>query len=178
MFSNRYVISLVLLPLIVSAFCSAETPFRFPEGKEGKGQLKYINDLPVAYVEGTPEEIGKQLGRLVVKPGARLLDYPKDYLRKQDRAASWPQIIAIGKGMLPNFPKDHLQELEATVKVTGLDRDLFVAANTMFDMQKPIGCSALMIEPARSATGGPLFGLNLDFPTLGYLHEYSLVTVC
>ena len=29
----------------------------------------------------------------------------------------------------------------------------------------------------RSATGGVLFGRNLDYPSLGYLHEYTLVTV-
>src|SRR5205085_6318195 len=29
----------------------------------------------------------------------------------------------------------------------------------------------------RSATGQPLFGRNLDYPTLGFLHEYTLVTV-
>src|SRR5262249_6700861 len=37
--------------------------------------------------------------------------------------------------------------------------------------------SAQLAEPARSATGGPLFGRNLDYPSLGYADKYSLVTV-
>jgi isopenicillin-N N-acyltransferase-like protein len=174
----RFVIVLSLLSLVLPLLIRAEGPFRYAEGKRDKGELKHLNGLPVLYVEGDPEEIGTQLGLLAVKPAARLLDYPKDYLRKHDRAAAWPQLVAAGKGMLPNFPREHLRELEATVKATGLDRDLFVAANTMFDMQKPIGCSVLMLEAGRSATGGPLFGRNLDFPTLGYLQEYTLVIVC
>ena len=48
----------------------------------------------------------------------------------------------------------------------------------MFDVKKIGGCSTLIVEPARSTTGGPLFGRNLDFPTLGILEKYSLVTVC
>jgi predicted choloylglycine hydrolase len=47
----------------------------------------------------------------------------------------------------------------------------------MFDIRKAIGCSALIVEGVRSETGQPLFGRNLDFPTSGYLQEYSLVTV-
>src|SRR5207302_11252313 len=39
-------------------------PFRFPEGKYGKGELKYINDLPVVTLAGTPEEIGEQMRML------------------------------------------------------------------------------------------------------------------
>jgi isopenicillin-N N-acyltransferase like protein len=59
---------------------------------------------------------------------------------------------------------------------------LLVAGNTMFDMKNDIGgalfgCSAMIVEPGRSATGRPLFGRNLDYPTLGYVQEYSLVTV-
>ena len=38
-------------------------------------------------------------------------------------------------------------------------------------------CSALMVDAGRSETGGPLLGRNLDYPSLGYIHEYSLVTV-
>src|SRR5262249_50702446 len=90
---------------------------------------------------------------------------------------AWPLLVNMGKGLLPHFPPDHLQELESGVKAAKLDRDLFIAANTMFDIKKVIGCSTLIVEPERSATQAPLFGRNLDFPTLGYLQEYSIVMV-
>src|SRR5262249_46282849 len=53
-----------------------------------------------------------------------------------------------------------------------------VVGNTMFDLIKYFGCSALLVDTEHSITGGPLFGRNLDYPSLGYAHEYSLVTVC
>ena len=39
------------------------------------------------------------------------------------------------------------------------------------------GCSTLVVEPGRSAVKGPLFGRNLDYPTLGFLQDYTLVTI-
>ena len=47
----------------------------------------------------------------------------------------------------------------------------------MFDVLGGLGCSVLIVGPEQSQTKGPLFGRNLDFPTLGYLQEYSLVTI-
>src|SRR5436309_1915765 len=37
----------------------AAEPFRFPEKKHGKGELKYVNKLPVLVLSGTPEEMGE-----------------------------------------------------------------------------------------------------------------------
>jgi predicted choloylglycine hydrolase len=78
--------------------------------------------------------------------------------------------------MLPHFPSDHRQELEAIVKA-GVDRNPVVLGNTMFDVKKLFACSAIVVAGDRSETGGVLVGRNLDFPSLGYVHEYSLVTV-
>ncbi len=61
---------------------------------------------------------------------------------------------------------------------SGVDRDLGILANTLTDMYRgSVSCSSLIVSPKRSATGGPLFGRNLDFYTLGLLDKYSLVTI-
>jgi isopenicillin-N N-acyltransferase-like protein len=153
-------------------------PFRYPEAKHGKGELKYIDGVPVLLVEGKPGEIGEQMAILTAKPAAKLLNYPRDFLKLIKLDAAWPIIVAMGKGLLPHFPPSYLEELESGVKASQLDRDLFVAGNTMFDIKKVLGCSALIVEPGKSGTKGMLFGRNLDFPTLGYLNDYSLVIVC
>jgi isopenicillin-N N-acyltransferase like protein len=170
-------IILVVLLCVVPAFQAAE-PFRYPEAKHGKGELKYINGVPVVVLQGKPAEIGEQMGVLTAKPAGRLLNYPRDFLKAINLDATWPVILALGKGLVQHFPPDYLAEMEAGVKATGLDRDLFIAGNTMFDIKKVVGCSTICIEPERSATKGMLMGRNLDFPTLGYLHEYTLVVVC
>src|SRR5260370_7860463 len=46
----------------------AGEPFRFPEAKHGKGELRYINGLPVLTLAGTPEEIGGQMRGLTRPP--------------------------------------------------------------------------------------------------------------
>jgi len=52
-------LSLLFLLALVSSVRAAE-PRTFTEGRSGDGELKYINDLPVLVVAGTPEEMGRQ----------------------------------------------------------------------------------------------------------------------
>jgi predicted choloylglycine hydrolase len=180
---------------VVPAAPAAE-PFRYPEGKHNQGRLTYVQGLPVLVVAGTPEEIGEQTAVLAVKPAGRVLDYPEDILRHV--AARVPGLpgelayrtarqffVSTGLAMLRHFPPDHRQEMEALVKAGGFDRQRIVLGNTMFDaknvfleLRRQFGCSTLIVEPQRSATNGPLFGRNLDYPSLGYVQQYSLVTVC
>jgi hypothetical protein len=172
------VFGLFLFAALLPASAYAAEPFRYPKKKHGGGELKYVNGLPVLVVQGTPQEIGEQIGMLGVKPAARLLHYPKDFLARIPLAeVAWSVLVSEGKRMLKQFPPDHLQEMDAIAKASGFDRDYIVAANTMFDLKKLIACSALIVQPDRSATRGPLFGRNLDYPSFGYLHEYSLVTI-
>jgi predicted choloylglycine hydrolase len=35
----------------------------------------------------------------------------------------------------------------------------------------------VLLDGKKSSTGGPLLARNLDYPSLGYIHQYSLVTV-
>jgi isopenicillin-N N-acyltransferase like protein len=169
----------VLAALILSLITpqSRGASFRFPEAKHGKGELKYINGLPVLTVAGTPEEIGEQVGVLAVKPASRVLDYPKALLDHFSAGLLWGQAIQMGKQMVEHFPAEYRKEMRALSKASGADWDKVVAGNTLFDIKKMILCSALMIEPERSRTRGPLLGRNLDYPSLGWIQEYSLVTV-
>jgi predicted choloylglycine hydrolase len=169
----------------VTTAIRADEPFRFPEAKHGKGELKYLNGLPVLSVEGTPEEIGEQVAVLVGKSSSRLLHYPKDALSflatPLGMKLLWPIVVFQGQKLLENFPPDYRKEFEALVKHSGLDRELLVAGNTMFDLKQDLGhlfgCSAFIVEAERSKTGRPIFGRNMDYLSLGYLHQYSLVTV-
>src|SRR5205823_5823176 len=74
-------------------------------------------------------------------------------------------------------PPEYRREIEAMVKASGFKRDLIIVANCYIDLAKLGGCSTVVIEPARSATGKLLFGRNLDLPPLDRLHEFSLVNI-
>jgi isopenicillin-N N-acyltransferase like protein len=89
----------------------------------------------------------------------------------------WRLLASEGAKMVDQFPEDYKRELEAAGRAAGIDRERLVVGNTMFDLMKYFACSALLVDADHSATGGPLFGRNLDYPSLGYVHEYSLITV-
>jgi predicted choloylglycine hydrolase len=168
---------LVLLTLAAAPVRAAE-PFRFPEAKDGtSGELKYIHHVPVLVASGTPDEMGAAVGKLAVKPGSRATDYPKDILKLYHADLLWPLLVRSGTNMLKQFPAEYQTELDAMSKASQTPRERLVVGNTMFDLKSILACSAVSVEKDRSATGGPLLARNLDYPSLGYIHEYTLVTV-
>jgi len=167
---------LVLFHLAVAP--AAEQPFRYPAGRQGdKAELKYVNGLPVLVVSGTPEEMGSAVGLLALVPAKRVLGYPRDLLKEIGTENLYGLFAWAGNGMVKQFPADYQTEMESMIKAARVDRADVVVGNTFFDLHKVFLCSALLLEPQRSKTGGPLLGRNLDYPSLGYINEYSLVTV-
>ena len=174
-----------LLALLVPALLApaaradkAPAPFRYPEGKHGKGELKYVNGLPVLTVEGTPEEIGTQIGVLALKPARPILEkFFERFVEYQGAKKIWPFVVKACGVMVRRMPEAYQKELDAMAKAAGLDRDKLVVGNTILDVMKIGGCSTLVVEPGRSAGGGLLFGRNLDFPSFGLLPQFTLVTV-
>jgi isopenicillin-N N-acyltransferase like protein len=177
--------AIYLLPLIPGLPCSSTAaaadarPFR--EGKFEAGALRYINDLPVLIVSGTPDEIGRQKAVLTSNAVQNLVEYPKKFLsitnQNEDRIQ---KLIKMSEQLKPQVPDDLRVEMRTFSEKTGLapQWDMGLLANMIIDLPRTgINCSSIIVEPSRSATGGPLFGRNLDFFTLGLLDNYSLVTV-
>jgi hypothetical protein len=156
---------------------SAAEPFRFPEGKHGKGQLKYIKGIPVLVVAGTPEEIGTQMGVLALKPAAGAVQVFKEVLKEHRLDLLSPILTRLGETQLAKYPEGYRREFEALAKASGVDRNLLLIANSLGELRHLAGCSALMIDAGRSTTGGPLMGRNWDFPPVKGIHAYSLLIV-
>jgi isopenicillin-N N-acyltransferase like protein len=176
--SRRLCLTLACVGFLLSAPAGrAAEAFRFPEGKHGKGELRYINDVPVLTVEGTPREIGEQIGVLAVKPAPGMTNVLKELLKDRKLENAWPLLVKISNGLFANFPEDYRTEVEAMIKASGLERDTFVVGNTIMDYTKLGGCSTCIVEGQRSKTGAPLFGRNWDFPPVGKLYQYTLVIV-
>jgi isopenicillin-N N-acyltransferase-like protein len=175
--SRPYIKTVVLfsLTLLFAPQTRADGPFRYPEATHGKGQLKYINGVPVLLLRGTPEEVGEQLGVLALKPAHGFIKKGDEFLKRWEPISSI--VLKHGNVLLPQVPRDHLKELDAAAKASGLSRNLLVFGNTISDLRKMSRCSALLVEPDRSATGGVLFGRNMDWADFGRLHEYTLVAV-
>lgn len=177
---NLRIRTLILLVAIVRgalAGTSSAEPFRYPEARHGQGEMKYVNGVPVLVVQGTAEQMGEQVGTLAVKPASDLFKLVPEFLESLHLERAYPVLLKMGNFMVPQFPPDYLKELEAMAKASGQPRDLFVFGNAFPDVMKIGGCATLVVEANRSATGGPLFGRNLDWPPFGDFYEYTLVTV-
>ena len=176
----------LIVALIVAAPAVAAEPFRYPAGQAHGGKLETVRGVPVLFLSGTPAEMGRQAGALAVGPAKRLLGYPRDCLAEQlpfgaaAQNLAWAKAQEKGTRLLDNFPANQRAEFDALL-AAGTPREPLVAANTLFDLKNVgpaalFGCSSVVVPPGQSATGETLFGRNLDFPPLGYLHEYGLVT--
>jgi isopenicillin-N N-acyltransferase-like protein len=170
--THRVAISVLLLAGAVAA-----EPFRYPTGRTRGGELAYLNGLPVLQVSGLPRQIGAAVGALALAPAKKMASYPEDLVKHYHIGPLWSLLVLSGRMMVEGFPADFHDELEALASSSGVERDRIVAGNTLFDLKKFLACSALLVEGARSDTGAPLLGRNLDYPSLGYAHEYSLVTI-
>jgi predicted choloylglycine hydrolase len=126
---------------------------------------------------GSPSEIGGAVGALSVRHASRMLGYPDDMISHFRIGWLRRPLVWAGKRMIRGLDKAVRTEMDAIVASSGIDPDRMVLGNTMFDIKKMVACSALMAEPPRSTTGAPLLGRNLDYPSKGYAHEYSLVTI-
>jgi isopenicillin-N N-acyltransferase like protein len=173
----RKVVALAFLFALLPASLPAEEPFRYPEAKHGKGELKYRDGLPVLVVAGTPEEMGEQIGVLALKPiNQKVTGLVKGAVQQQVGPA-WPVVVKICEKLFEQFPTEYRKEIEALAKAGQVDREVLVVANTIGDVQHIGGCSTFIVEPSRSGTGQPLFGRNWDFVPMGDLPKFGLVIV-
>lgn len=156
-----------------------DSPARvFREGRAGEGELRYIGGLPVLILRGSPDQMGRQGAALMSDGLGKVADFPRQLLKHARGDKPWEDLLAEARALLAHAPADHRREMEAFAAACTLDAELGVIANTLPDLYRArFGCSSLIVSAARSTTGGPLFGRNLDFYTLGYLEKYSLVTV-
>jgi isopenicillin-N N-acyltransferase like protein len=168
---------LALLVCVLVATAYAEEPFRYPEGRHGKGEFRYVNNVPVLIVRGTPQEIGDQIGVLALKPAARIGDLVRGYVKRVVPEGLLPLVNVSARALYNRFPREYQLEVEATAAASGVDKDTLVLANTIIDLQEMIGCSSLLVASERSTTGGPLYGRNLDVPPVNGLAEFSLLIV-
>jgi hypothetical protein len=170
-------VALFVGALAWNCWCLAAEPIHWTEGKHGAGELRYIDHVPVLILAGTPEEIGEQMG-VLCKP--RLKDAEKllmGYVDAKGMRKLFPVLLKTAGVLSTTFPPDHLAEMKAVAKAAEISPDLIIAGHALHDMLRLRGCSDVIIEPARSATGGLLFGRNTDLPPIPGLQEFSMLMV-
>lgn len=169
-------IALILL-LVAAPAARAQDAKRFPAGKHGAGELRYVEGVPVLTVRGSPADMGEQFGTLAVKTAPDLDGLIHRFLDDTGQKGRYPLVLAMGTRLLPAFPAHHRAEMEACAKAGHSELGRHVFANTVADLSSGMGCSTVVVEPGRSKTGAPVFGRNFDWtPTRG-ITEHTLVAV-
>ena len=168
------VLACVIVCVSVSAFGAD-----FKEATFGPASLKIIEGVPVVHVYGTPEQMGQQQGKLL---GAAARVVHKAYFGKMFfpggkdiglRAA----VLKMSRVMEKSIPAEYIKEMKAFAKAAGMKYEDILLANTVFDIKRVIFCTTFVATGKRSADGKPVFGRNLDFPTMGVAHRFSCVVV-
>jgi hypothetical protein len=178
----RLIICICWITILAPALVLAADASPFAEGKFEKGELRYINELPVLIVAGSPEEIGRQKAVLTGNIIPKVEAYPKRLLQfTESDPHRENKLREMAKSLASQIPADHRAEIRAFAKeagVKGEQWDIGLLGNVMVDIYRGgFACSSIMVDGEHSTTKGPLFGRNLDFYTLGIIDDYSLVTV-
>ena len=166
-----------VLVLASCGLAAAQSPARFPAATHGKGELRYVETVPVLTVRGTSAEVGEQFGVLAVKNAPDLTGLRNGFLKDAGQEGKGWLFDLMARRMLPGFPADHKTEIEAAATAAGRSLDDLLFANAVYDLSRGMGCSTVVVEKGRSATGEVLFGRNLDWlPTAG-ITAHTLVAV-
>lgn len=159
--------------------CAAAVGAEFKEGEHGPATLKIIEGVPVLHVYGTPEEMGEQHGTLFGPQVQLLLDrYLNKMLLPAGRDVGLRDaVLKQARVIEKSIPEDYVKEMKALATAAGVEYDDVLLANTVFDIKRVVYCSTVVAVGERSADGKPIFGRNLDFPTLGVAQDYSCIVV-
>ncbi|GAB6167030.1 hypothetical protein JCM19992_30300 [Thermostilla marina] len=164
-------------PVAAGEDTAIESPYR--EGTSGRGELRFVDRVPLLILRGTPQQIGRQEAALCQNAGKDvLLEYPKQLAELLEIDGGWNAFVEAGRRLLPQIPAHHRRELEALAETADIPFDALVAVNTFPDSYRGMmACSSLMVEPPASKTGGLLFGRNLDFFAHREMSRYTIVKV-
>lgn len=169
--------AVVLAVFVLVPVVRAAEPKPFPEAKHGKGELRYVDGVPVLIARGKPAEIGEQFGKLAIANAPDLAGLHERFLKDSKQEKRYPLILAAASVLKANFPSHIKTEMEAAARSSGRELSFLLFANTIADLSSGMGCSTIVVEPSRSTTGSPLFGRNFDWlPTKG-ITDHTLIVV-
>ena len=130
---------------------------------------------PVVELRGTAEQMGAGHGRQLSEPIQFLHDnYLKVYL-----GGGTQRFLALGAAKLfeSYIRPEHLAEVDALAKQTGMDERETVLAQCFLDLSPMQACSTVTLPASAAPDHVARFGRNLEFVSLGVADKYSTVFV-
>jgi hypothetical protein len=149
--------------------------FVFPEFVEAQipgGSLKLHNGVPVMRLSGTPAEIGLAHGKLI---GPQVRALTERYLSVF--AGRREHDLMLARRMEQHIPDAMRAELRALGEGAEIGYDQALLTACFLDLHKVAACSTIVVHGPSSRSGEPVFGRNLDFPSLNIAHRANLLVV-
>ena len=156
----------------------AGDPKPFPEAKYGKGELRYVDGMPVLIVRGTPTEMGEQFGKLAIANAPDLTGLHEQFLNDSGQEKHYPGLILFAATA-------EAATSRRTSRPKWKPRPRPPAATSRCSCSptpSPTSRAGWAARPSSSRRSGarpapPLFGRNFDWlPTKG-ITEHTLVVV-
>jgi predicted choloylglycine hydrolase len=128
-------------------------------------------------LSGSSQQIGQQEAKLVGSRAKTLLSFGPSLVKRRAGEQAWRAHTVVSRALLEHATQAHRDEIDAFQRASGLPEDELVASQTIYDTINAFGCSSILVPADKSATGGPLFGRNFDYASLGLLHANDLVKI-
>lgn len=165
--------------VVVLAIVLALLPFAMGNGsaqmadwmpaREGAGRLERKGPDVVLHLAGTPEELGRQHGRLLRGSIRTMI---RRYVRPALEGDHGRRLLAGVNVMRGALPKEYLAELDACAEAAGVDKDALLIAQCLGDLESaiigmPLGpnhaCSSYVAFGPATADGSLQCGRNFDY---------------
>ncbi len=152
-------------------------PVPFVAGTFENGELRFVDGLPVLILRGTPREMGRQAGHLCRQQIQIMVDeYIGFVYADADKKVAARSRVST---MRPYIPESYVEELRGMSATSNIPLDDLLLVNLFVDFHCDFvpQCTAVCFGKDASRDGKTIMGRNLDFPALGLLQNYNLLTV-
>jgi isopenicillin-N N-acyltransferase-like protein len=127
--------------------------------------------LKMIHVQGTPNEIGQQIGDACREEIRRMLEiYRKGFeIAYDELQLTWDEAVLQGRKYYPfteEFTPQYVAELEGMAETSGVDFEDLMVLNSMEAITSDalhLGCTSLAISAERTSDGHVLVGHNEDW---------------
>ena len=135
---------------------AADAQRMFQEATAEGGELQYIHGIPVLFLEGEPEQMGRQQAALALGVARRYSHLPKTILGQYGGGFLWPLVVGYSRSLMKDAPERYQRELNgalAKAKYQQEEVDSLTVTNSLIELRCFDLCSAFLVEPERSAGG-------------------------
>lgn len=180
---HRLFLAAILALAVVAcatAVGAAAPPERILVATEGKGYLETVDGYPVLHLKGTPEEMGRQHGRLLKKDITENVNFllssrADDAVQVGD--ITIPRLALAGlvnKVFADKIPPAYMREMQAMAEAAELPVPRVTAANLI---PEAFHCSGFALLKKATAGGKLLHGRVLDYAIDQQIQDHAVLVI-